>query len=410
MFCNYCGEENPDDSSFCGSCGRRIGRVAAPTAPRPEADLQQPKQPIPQESAAQPMQQAPASQQPTALWLALAAAGLAVVTLVVVLNRDTAPNSEVPPPPESGSPPALPDVALASPTPPPPQTIPEPAIPTDPLVGRWKTSLLVGDGYLTFTEDGRIHIENLLSDEWGIYVFSDGDLEIQKDSYFSHVVVHWRAQLSGNSLRVIEPEGASHVYERVDGPPSDAGAASEPSIWQQLAAELVRQAESPSPAPPAEGEGRFEDLAAILKDAVTGAGAPKPLISTESYAITSFALQVCAPASVVEKASWSSWETERAQGVRAAVRQLLSSHRFRDPSAAEGSAGQVTRAIRVTESALDQYDAIEVSDEETECRGDYYTWFPVDLGSGALASPTSTTDGGFGDLLGEGGFIEPLQD
>jgi hypothetical protein len=89
----------------------------------------------------------------------------------------------------------------------------------DPLVGEWKTSLLAGDGYLTFMEDGRVHIKNFLTDEWGVYVFSNGDLEIQKDSYFSHVVVHWRAQLSGDSLRVIEPEGATHVYTRIGDAP-----------------------------------------------------------------------------------------------------------------------------------------------------------------------------------------------
>jgi len=264
MFCNYCGVANPDDSLFCGSCGRRIGQ-GAPTESRAAAPRG--NEPVPPASAAQSIPHATAPRQPAILWLVLGTAGLAAVALVVALNRDSPAEPIVPPTPEAGFPAGLPDVAVAGPfatDEPLPIPLATPTMPTDPLVGVWKTSLLVGDGYLTFTEDGRIHIENFLSDEWGIYVFSDGSLEIQKDSYFSHEVVYWRAQVSGDSLRVIEPEGASHVYQRMDVAPSEEGASTEPTMLQQLVTAIVREAETstsaPAPPPPQEVEPEPENL------------------------------------------------------------------------------------------------------------------------------------------------------
>lgn len=256
MFCNYCGVANPDDSLFCGSCGRRIGQGVS-SEPRAGAE------PAREIGSARPAA-APAIPQPTQprraapVWIVSGVAGLLAVALVVALTRDPPAEPALPPTPAPGMPAELPDVAVAGPyatpeVPPAPPLAPAPpAPPTDPLRGVWKTSLLVGDGYLTFTDDGRIHIENFLSDEWGIYVFSDGDLQIQKDSYFSHEIVHWRAQVSGDSLRVIEPEGASHVYQRIDAAPSEEGASSEPTMLQQLVTAIAREAESSSsaPAPP----------------------------------------------------------------------------------------------------------------------------------------------------------------
>ncbi len=36
MFCNYCGAPNPDDASFCSTCGRASARSSANVAPREE--------------------------------------------------------------------------------------------------------------------------------------------------------------------------------------------------------------------------------------------------------------------------------------------------------------------------------------------------------------------------------------
>ena len=38
VFCHYCGKPNPDDASFCGACGKRIGGTsAASISPSPAA-------------------------------------------------------------------------------------------------------------------------------------------------------------------------------------------------------------------------------------------------------------------------------------------------------------------------------------------------------------------------------------
>ena len=153
-------------------------------------------------------------------------------------------------------------------------------------------------------------------------------------------------------------------------------------------------------------------MVAIIRDAVTGPGAPKLNISARNYAIKSVFLQVCAPMSVVKKASWSDPQSARARAVKAALRQFLASHRLRDADAADaaaGSAGYVSRIVRVTEGAADQFSVQEV----TDCPGDAYAVFTV----AAVDQPPATRPAapkaasepapGFGDLIGPGGFITP---
>ena len=58
MFCQYCGAQIPDSSTFCNTCGRRQQPVQQPQ--RQEAPAHQPAQPVYQ----QPVNQQPAYQQP----------------------------------------------------------------------------------------------------------------------------------------------------------------------------------------------------------------------------------------------------------------------------------------------------------------------------------------------------------
>jgi hypothetical protein len=164
----------------------------------------------------------------------------------------------------------------------------------------------------------------------------------------------------------------------------------------------------------AQGPGVLTEMMAIVKDAMKGPGAPKLDISARNYAVKSLALQVCAPMSVVKKASWSNPQSARAQALKATLRHYVASHRFRDADAADGPAGYVTRLVRITEGAADQFKVQEV----TGCTGDSYTWFSM-----AAVDPTLVTRPpepkpapkvapqpapGFGDLMGKGGFITPL--
>ena len=153
-------------------------------------------------------------------------------------------------------------------------------------------------------------------------------------------------------------------------------------------------------------------MSAIIRDAVNGPGAPKPNMSARNRSLF---LQVCAPLSVVEKASWSDPQSARARALKAALRQFVASHRFRDADAADGSGGTVRRVVRVTEGAADQFSVKEVTDD---CPGDSYTSFQVAAVDQPLAArpaepkpaPKAAPEPnpGFGDLMGKGGFIKPL--
>jgi hypothetical protein len=107
-----------------------------------------------------------------------------------------------------------------SPAPQPPAATPAPAPPPAPLTiaGEWRTKLIIGVGTLTLTGDGRYRVKNVFVDDSGIYTYApDGTLRLQEDGVFDHSITEWHAQLSpdGQSLSVIEPEGAAHVYTRV---------------------------------------------------------------------------------------------------------------------------------------------------------------------------------------------------
>jgi hypothetical protein len=80
-----------------------------------------------------------------------------------------------------------------------------------------KTTTLIGDTVLTFTDDVHYSVKSALVSDPGVYVFSAGDgaLRLQVDATFSHdVIVVWSCQLSGNSLSVLDPDGVGRVYTR----------------------------------------------------------------------------------------------------------------------------------------------------------------------------------------------------
>jgi hypothetical protein len=96
----------------------------------------------------------------------------------------------------------------------PPQ--PAPAATQNPIVGDWKATTFIGSTIgLHLGADGR-YVLNPGSDE-GVYVFSagDGTLRLQSSSFFSKGIMIWSCQLSGDSLSCVDPNGAGHVYTRI---------------------------------------------------------------------------------------------------------------------------------------------------------------------------------------------------
>ena len=73
----------------------------------------------------------------------------------------------------------------------------------------------MADTTLELTSEGHYHLKSSLADESGSYVYSDGSLQLQPDGLFDHSIVTWQCQISGNSMSVIEPDGAAHIYTRV---------------------------------------------------------------------------------------------------------------------------------------------------------------------------------------------------
>jgi hypothetical protein len=172
------------------------------------------------------------------------------------------------------------------------------------------------------------------------------------------------------------------------------------------------QASTPAPT---QGPGVLTEFVAILRDAIKGPGAPKPRIASD-YPITNFWLEVCTPPSVYKKWSWTDPEAAAPRTVKHVVRRFLASHQFRSAgSVAEetlgyASAGQVGRKIRVTE-ALGSFSVEEVAGT---CPGDSTVDMMVFSAEQPVVAPTPTVqpapepNPGFGDLMGPGGFIEPL--
>ena len=160
-----------------------------------------------------------------------------------------------------------------------------------------------------------------------------------------------------------------------------------------------------SSAPATQGPGVLKDMSAMIRDAVNGPGAPKLNISARNYAVKNLWLQVCAR-SRREKASWSDPQSARARALKAALRQFIASHRFRNADSEDGPAGSVSRVVRVTEGSADQFSVQEV----TDCAGDSNVTLPLAAADQPLATrppepkQTPQPNPGFGDLIGPGGF------
>lgn len=236
MFCNYCGSPNPNDSAFCSACGKAIGAHAnppagAPISPgvpagAPAPSAAQSQAPVPLAAPAQMQPQPPAAgKTKIGLWILIGFAACLVIVLAAAWGfRQNQGASEqtsgvIPDSPPVQDAPAAPAPAAENPpeAAPPAPAPPPPAAPQNPIVGQWKTTTLIGDTILTFTDDGRYTIKSALVSDAGVYVFSigDGTLRLQPDAVFSHDIVIWQCQLSGDSMSVVDPEGAGHVYTRL---------------------------------------------------------------------------------------------------------------------------------------------------------------------------------------------------
>jgi hypothetical protein len=247
MFCIYCGASNPEDASFCGACGKTISASAPqamPAAPqlvhsRAEGSTANPiGETLPQTSLPEPPQP-PAEHQLTAaakgkpaVWI-LGGFGLClliVITVAVGTRLGQSSSRPETPPAVSDTPPAavpvtdIPPAAAPvvdnppAPVSPPVQAPPPPppAAPQNPIVGDWKAKTFIGTSIgLHLGADGR-YVMNPGSDE-GVYVFSTGDgtLRLQSNSFFSKGIMVWSCQVSGDSLSCVDPDGAGHIYSRV---------------------------------------------------------------------------------------------------------------------------------------------------------------------------------------------------
>jgi hypothetical protein len=240
MFCIYCGTKNPKDASFCSTCGKAIGTSANPpvqtTIPQRDHDGSERTRDS-NEEAAQPMS-LPAQSQPQAqsepaagkskiaLWILVGFAACLVIVIAVGLvfrqNQDSSGQGGLSANSTSDTPrytaPAADDTPspVAAPASAPVQPPSTPAAVQNPIIGEWKTTTLIGDTVLIFTDDGHYSIKSALVSDSGVYVFSagDGTLRLQPDAMFSHDIIVWSCQLSGNSLSVVDPDGAGHVYTR----------------------------------------------------------------------------------------------------------------------------------------------------------------------------------------------------
>jgi zinc-ribbon domain len=244
VFCNYCGAPNPKDASFCSACGKAIVAPSIPPvqkeplqkkidqhvsanveAVRDTSGQAQSHAPLsaPPQGQTQPLPNpSPAGKSRTGLWVLAGFAACLVLVIVVAFSlrqNQTASGSDTssyipdsaPVQDSSPAPVDVPPAPAPMQTPPPP-----PAAPQNPIAGQWKTTTIIGDTILTFTDDGHYTIKSALVGDSGVYVFSsDGTLRSQPDAIFSHDIVIWHCQLSGDSLSVVDPDGAGHVYTRV---------------------------------------------------------------------------------------------------------------------------------------------------------------------------------------------------
>jgi len=257
MFCIYCGASNPEDAAFCSACGKAVGTPSNPAirveTPRqtavtsekpiwnaagqtvPQASLlEQPPQPL------VPYQSAGTKKGKPVLWI-LAGFGACLLIVITVAmgfrlsqsssGRETPPAYPAPDTPAAAVPvaetaPAPAPAADSTPAPvsapvqpaPPPPAPAAPAVPQNPIVGDWKATTMIGSSIeLHFGADGRYTLKDVLDSQEGVYVFSSGDgtLRLQPNAVFSHDIVVWSCQLSGDSFSCVDPNGAGHVYTRV---------------------------------------------------------------------------------------------------------------------------------------------------------------------------------------------------
>jgi len=239
MFCIFCGALNPNEASFCSSCGKAIGTSANPPVPteipqrvlgsteRSRDSSGQASQPmsLPAQPEPQAQYQPAAGKSKIALWILVGFAACLIIVMAVVLGfrQNQASSGQGTPSANSApdTPPATAPVADNTPAPvstpvQAPAPIP-PAAPQNPLVGEWKTTTVIGSSIvLQFGADGRYTLKDLLTDE-GVYVFSSGDgtLRLQSNSIFSKGIMVWSCQLSGDSFSCVDAAGAGHVYTRV---------------------------------------------------------------------------------------------------------------------------------------------------------------------------------------------------
>lgn len=253
MFCIHCGAPNPEDASFCGTCGKTIGGPANPPVPteafqhvhssaeqsswnatgQTPAQISLPTQP-PAQSRAQYQPAAPGGK--AVLWLLAGFAACLLIVIAVALGSrqsqpSTAPeatradsSSDAPPAavpvadntPAPVSTPVQAPAASSAPTPAPPP--PPPAPPQNSIVGDWTTTTFVGSHIsLHFGADGQYTLTDISGTEEGVYVFSSGDgtLRRQPKAIFSHNIIVWSCQLLGDSLSCVDANGGGHVYSRV---------------------------------------------------------------------------------------------------------------------------------------------------------------------------------------------------
>ena len=179
-----------------------------------------------------------------------------------------------------------------------------------------------------------------------------------------------------------------------------------------------------SQSPPQSAPGRIDPaqlarlaaLAAFLDDALRGPGAPGMRIKFNGGdAIANVSLTTCVAQPILQRVPWSDRNAARASAAKAAIRQFVSSHWFREAASAETRASPpfVNRTIRLSETG-NAFDVHEVRECSNESSSD--TQVPVAGRPQASRAPStkppaakapSTSDGGFGDLMGPGGFIKP---
>jgi hypothetical protein len=251
MFCIHCGALNPEDASFCSTCGKAIG---ARTNPPPLAEAPQSAPSCPEKSFGSaaastlapftlPAQHAPEPQYLLAaaakgrpvLWVLAGFGSCLLILIAVALGfRLSQPSSTPEPSRNNGSPDPAPTTAPVTYTPPAtapatdttpaptgapvqPEPTPSPAAPQNPIVGEWKATTFIGTSIvLHFGADGRYTLKDISGTEQGVYVFSSGDgtLRLQPNAVFSHNIVVWNCQLSGDTFSCVDPDGAGHVYAR----------------------------------------------------------------------------------------------------------------------------------------------------------------------------------------------------